>query len=97
MIRERVAMAFLRRFGVPASREAFATVFVNGQYAGLYAMVEEVDTLFAQRTLGDANGALFEYRWQGPYYGEYPRRRPRSLPVALRTARPGIRLGLQPL
>jgi spore coat protein CotH len=71
MIRERVAMAFLRRFGVPASREAFARVFVNGHYAGLYAMVEEVDTLFAQRTLGDANGALFEYRWQGPYYGEY--------------------------
>jgi spore coat protein CotH len=71
MIRERVAMAFLRRFGVPASREAFARVFVNGQYAGLYAMVEEVDTMFAQRTLGDADGALFEYRWLRPYYGEY--------------------------
>ena len=71
MIRERVAMAFLRRFGVPASREAFARVFVYGQYAGLYAMVEEVDTVFAQRTLGDSNGALFEYRWQRPYYGEY--------------------------
>jgi spore coat protein CotH len=71
MIRERVAMAFLRRFGVPASREAFAKLFVNGQYAGLYAMVEEVDTVFAQRTLGDAHGALFEYRWLRPYYGEY--------------------------
>ncbi len=71
MIRERVAMAFLRRFGVPASREAFATVFVNGQYVGLYAMVEEVDSVFAQRTLGDANGALFEYRWLRPYFGEY--------------------------
>jgi spore coat protein CotH len=71
MIRERVAMAFLRRFGVPASREAFARVFVNGQYAGLYAMVEEVDTVFALRTLGDANGALFEYRWLRPYHAEY--------------------------
>jgi len=71
MIRERVAMAFLRRFGVPASREAFARVFVNGQYAGLYAMVEAVDTAFAQRTLGDAQGALFEYRWARPYYGDY--------------------------
>jgi spore coat protein CotH len=71
MIRERVAMAFLRRFGVPASRGAFATVFVNGQYAGLYVMVEEVDTVFAQRTLGDAHGALFEYRWLRPYYGDY--------------------------
>jgi spore coat protein CotH len=71
MIRDHVAMAFLRRFGVPASREAFAMVFVNGQYVGLYAMVEEVDSVFAQRTLGDANGALFEYRWLRPYYGEY--------------------------
>jgi len=71
MIRERVAMAFLRRFGVPASREAFARVFVNGQYAGLYAMVEAVDRTFAQRTLGDANGALFEYRWLRPYHAEY--------------------------
>jgi spore coat protein CotH len=70
-IRERVAMAFLRRFGVPAPREAFARVFVNGQYAGLYAMVEEVDSVFAQRALGDANGALFEYKWLRPYYGEY--------------------------
>jgi spore coat protein CotH len=71
MIRERVAMAFLRRFGVPASRVAFARVFVNGQYAGLYAMIEEIDTLFVQRTLGDSNGTLFEYRYQRPYYGEY--------------------------
>jgi spore coat protein CotH len=70
-IRERVAMAFLRRFGVPAPREAFARVFVNGQYAGLYAMVEEVDSVFAQRALGDAHGALFEYKWLRPYYGEY--------------------------
>jgi spore coat protein CotH len=70
-IRERVAMAFLRRFGVPAPRAAFARVFVNGQYAGLYAMVEEVDSVFVQRALGDANGALFEYKWLRPYYGEY--------------------------
>jgi hypothetical protein len=34
-------------------------------------MVEEVDSVFAQRALGDANGALFEYRWLRPYYGEY--------------------------
>ena len=96
MIRERVAMAFLRRFGVPAPRESFATLFINGQYAGLYAMVEEVDSGFAQRALGDANGALFEYRWLRPHYGEH-RGRPGSLPAAFRTASPGIRLGLQSL
>jgi spore coat protein CotH len=70
MIRERTAMAFLRRFGVPAPREAHAKVFVNGEYAGLYAMVEPVDTTFAQRTLGDSLGTLHEFRWIRPYYAE---------------------------
>ena len=34
MIRERVAMAFLRRLGVPAPREVHAQLYVNGQYVG---------------------------------------------------------------
>jgi spore coat protein H len=72
MIRERVSMAFLRRFGVAAPREAYAKVFVNGQYAGLYLMVEAVDEMFVQRTLGDGHGALFEFRWVRPFHAEYP-------------------------
>lgn len=70
MIRERVAMSFMRRLGIPAPRESFAKVFVNGEYMGLYAMVEVVDPVFVQRTLGDGAGALFEYRWVGEYYGD---------------------------
>jgi spore coat protein CotH len=70
MIRERVATSFLRRVGVPAPRESHARVFVNGQYAGLYAIVEAVDTTFAQRTLGDSQGTLFEYRWTRRYFGD---------------------------
>ena len=34
MIRERVAMAFLRRLGVAAPREVHAQLYVNGQYLG---------------------------------------------------------------
>jgi len=71
MIRERVAMAFLRRFGVPAPREIHAQVFVNGQYSGLYAITEPIDDLFVQRTLGDGGGALFEYHWLQPYYATF--------------------------
>ena len=40
MIRERVAMAFLRRLGVPAPREVHAKLYVNGEYFGLYVIVE---------------------------------------------------------
>ena len=71
MIRERVAMAFLRRLGVPAPREAHANLYVNGQYSGLYVIVEPVDTVFAQRWLGENSGALYEYHWLTPYYATF--------------------------
>jgi spore coat protein CotH len=71
MIRERVAMAFFRRLGLPAPREAHAQLWVNGQYAGLYAVVEPVDATFLQRTLGDSSGWLFEYHWLQPFYATF--------------------------
>jgi spore coat protein H len=71
MIRERVAMAFFRRLGLPAPREAHAQLWVNGQYAGLYAVVEPVDATFLQRTLGDSSGWLFEYHWLQPFFATF--------------------------
>lgn len=72
MIRERVAMAFLRRVGVPAPREAHAQLYVNGQFAGLYALVEPIDATFVQRAIGDSSGTLYEYHWLQPFYATYP-------------------------
>ena len=71
MIRESTAMALMRRVGVPAPREAPARVFVNGAYAGLYTMVEPVDTVFAQTSF-DQPGLLFEYRWNYPFFATFP-------------------------
>jgi spore coat protein CotH len=71
MIRESTAMALMRRVGVAAPREAPARVFVNGTYAGLYMMVEPVDTVFAQKTF-DQPGLLFEYRWTYPFFATFP-------------------------
>ena len=68
MIRERVAMAFYRRLGVPAPREVHANLFVNGQSMGLYVIVEPVDTVFLQRWLNENTGALYEYHWLSVYY-----------------------------
>lgn len=70
MLREAVATAFLRRVGVPASRESFARLVVNGEYMGLYAMVEPVDRDFARGAFGQS-GHLFEYRWRWPFYETY--------------------------
>ena len=70
-IRERVAMAFYRRLGVPAPREVHTHLYVNGQYAGLYVIVEPVDTVFLQRWLGESGGALYEYHWLTPYFGTF--------------------------
>jgi spore coat protein CotH len=71
MIREAVAMALLRRLGIAAPREAPARVFVNGAYAGLYMLVEPVDTVFTGRHFDDA-GLLFEYRWTYPFFATFP-------------------------
>jgi spore coat protein CotH len=71
MIRESTAMALMRRLGVPAPRVAPARVFVNGAYAGLYSLVEPVDTVFAQKAW-DTPGLLFEYRWVYPFFATFP-------------------------
>lgn len=70
MLREAAATTFLRRIGVPAARESFARVVVNGELIGLYAMVEAVNRDFAQAAFGEI-GLLFEFRWTQAYYGTY--------------------------
>lgn len=70
MVRERVAMAFFNRVGVPAPREAFCRLFINNEYQGVYAIVEELEPAFVARTLGEDRGFLFEYHFVQPFRGE---------------------------
>jgi spore coat protein H len=58
---ERLGMALFTRLGMPAPREAHARLFVNGEYAGLYSIVEAVDKVFVERHYGQSNGYLYEY------------------------------------
>jgi spore coat protein CotH len=74
MLRERLTMAFFRRLGLPAPREAHARLFVNGTFAGLYAIVETIDKGFLGRTFGqdsrggtENDGYLFEYDYTREY------------------------------
>src|SRR5687768_364565 len=41
-IKETVAMRFFARLGIPVPRETHTRLYVNGDYAGLYALVESV-------------------------------------------------------
>jgi len=71
MLKERLSMLLFGRMGLPASREAHARVYVNGAYAGVYAVGESVDTRFLARHFGENNGYLYKYEWTGSYKFEY--------------------------
>jgi spore coat protein CotH len=62
-MRERLAMLFFRRLGIPAVREAHARVFINNQYAGLFTIVESPDTDYLRKSLGENTGRLYEYHF----------------------------------
>jgi spore coat protein CotH len=89
MIRESTAMALMRRLGVPAPREAPARVFVNGEYAGVYMMVEPIDTVFAEKSFAD-RGLLFEYRWVYPFFGTFPGESLDAYAVLFESRNPGV-------
>ena len=75
-MRERISMLLFRRLGIAAEREAFATLYVNNAYAGLYTIVESIDKDFAQRNFNDNDGYIYEYQYADPYYFEDRGRNP---------------------
>ena len=71
MIREGIAMAFFAQMGQPAPRESYGRLFINGDYEGLYTIVESIDKSFLTRALGENKGYLFNYQYSYPFYGEF--------------------------
>jgi hypothetical protein len=61
MLRDRTAMAFFARMGLPHSRISFARLYVNNELEGIYGIVEEVDSNYLRRNFGSNDGFLFEY------------------------------------
>src|SRR5712691_4137532 len=66
MIRDRLSMLVFRMLGIPAPRQAHVRLFVgaNREYAGVYAVSEEIDDTFVAATLQDHDGYLFEFHHQ---------------------------------
>jgi spore coat protein CotH len=71
MLRERLAMALFARMDQAAPRQSFCRLFINNEYQGLYAVTEEPSADFAARTLGEADGYVFEFRWVMAFYASY--------------------------
>jgi spore coat protein H len=72
MIRDRLSMLVFRAAGVPAPRQAHVRLFVGSsrEYAGVYAVSEEIDETFVATQLHDRGGYLFEFhRQNGDPYG----------------------------
>ena len=86
-IKETAAMRFYTRLGIPAPRATHTRLYVNGDYAGLYGLVESVDKTMMGRIFGSIgdnvqnDGYLFEYNYvigspwrflyEGPELGSY--------------------------
>jgi spore coat protein CotH len=77
MLRESLEMKVYARAGLPAPRESHGRLFVNGDYAGVYSIVEPLDRTFITRVFGaaegnvESGGFLYEYSWVREYGFEY--------------------------
>jgi hypothetical protein len=67
MLRERLAFLVFEAMGIAAPRNAHARLTVNGEYWGLFALVEPVSKPFLKARLGEESGNLFDYEWRSPY------------------------------
>ena len=66
-LRERLSFVVFEAMGIAAPRNAFARLTVNGEYWGLFALVEPVSKPFLEARLGEKSGTLFDYEWVFPY------------------------------
>ncbi len=55
LLRDALCNKLMRDSGIPACRTAFTKVFINGEYIGLYIIIENVDKTFLKFQYGSAN------------------------------------------
>ncbi len=60
MMREKLLLDFMHTKGLPAPRCTYARVSFNGQYVGLYKIVEQVNKEFCKTHFNDWGGNLFK-------------------------------------
>lgn len=63
MVRQKLFYEVWAKAGMPPRRSAFAKLFINGTYRGLYTNMEEVDKEWLDDVFGDDEGNLFKCIW----------------------------------
>jgi spore coat protein CotH len=71
MLRERLAFQVFEAMGIAAPQNSFTRLYVNGDYWGLYALVEPVSKPFLRSRLGQDGGNLYDYEWAFAYDFSY--------------------------
>ncbi|MGK0332094.1 MAG: hypothetical protein ACI89G_002179 [Minisyncoccia bacterium] len=60
---ERLGYWLFGEMGVPVPRSTHARVEINGEFAGLFALTEQIDGRFARENFGDGSGNLYKEVW----------------------------------
>lgn len=77
MMRDVMAYKVFREMGLKAPRTAYAKVYLNDQYWGLYIMVEQIDSEFLEDHYGQPDGNLYKcidntsLKYQGNNWSSY--------------------------
>jgi uncharacterized protein (TIGR03437 family) len=61
MLHERLSMLLFGRMGIPCSREVHSRFYVNGEYIGVYLLVEYPDKEFLTRIFNESTGYEYNY------------------------------------
>jgi len=64
-IRENINYKILQLLGIKAPRTAFAKVFIDNSYIGLYRIVEQIDNTFLDGNFGNHDGNLYKQEGKG--------------------------------
>ena len=70
-MREPLAYAVFEAMGIAAPQIAHTRLTVNGEYWGIYTLVEDITKPFLEARLGDKEGNLYSYEWTFEYDFSY--------------------------
>jgi spore coat protein H len=60
---ERLGYRLFREMGIPAPRATHARILVNGEYQGVFALVEDIDGRFTHSRFAAGDGNLYKEYW----------------------------------
>ncbi len=59
-MRDKLYLETQKEMGLATQRNAYAEVFINGEYWGLYLMIEQIDKRFIKRHFNENKGSFFK-------------------------------------